>query len=748
MNARAASAVLRSTVTLATALVVATTGLVAMVGVVATAVPAQAVQPSHSMLVNDDPVDFTPHVLDGDVLAIAVIGDTVVLGGNFSKVEAASGGPVLTRNRILAFNRTTGVIDTAFAPVLDATVRTLAPGPDGQSVYVGGQFTVVNGVPASKVTRLGLADGRPVPGFSAGSVNALVYDLKVAGGRLFIAGQFTKVGGKPRSLIAELNPDTGAVKGKPGPVFSGTHNGGPTFIYKFDVNPDGRTLVAIGNFSTVGSQSRMQAVVLKVRAKLRLASWKTTRYEPACYSVFQYYVRDVEYAPNGEYFVISTTGGYGSGPPTLCDTATRWDADARGQAINPEWVAYTGGDSSYAIALTGSAVYIGGHQRWWNNPFGVDQPGQGAVPREGIAALDPVNGLPMSWDPVRARGRGVFDLVATADGLWVGSDTDRIGHFEYHGRIAFFPLAGGTAVPRPKPPTLPVDAYAVEPPPAGGDPVVRWSFDGDVPGPVRTAVPGDVDWSTVRGGFWLEGALYLGQSDGTFSVRSYDGETFGAATTLNLYGLTNFQGELAALTGLFYNAGSIYFTLAGDDNLYQRYFTVESGVVGAERFTIPSGGVAWSTSTGMFFANRGLFWADAATGDLHRIDFKGAPVAGTATVVSGPTSDGRNWRADALFVLPPAPPNAVPTAALDVTCGGTTCSFDGAASADEDGALNGYAWDFGDGDTGSGAQVEHVYDTVGSYDVTLTVTDDAGGTGTAATEVTVVVAPTPDASVG
>ena len=33
-------------------------------------------------------------------------------------------------------------------------------------------------------------------------------------------------------------------------------------------------------------------------------------------------------------------------------------------------------------------------------------------------------------------------MLATTDGLFIGSDTDRVNG-EYHGRLAFFPLAGG-----------------------------------------------------------------------------------------------------------------------------------------------------------------------------------------------------------------------------------------------------------------------------------------------------------------
>src|SRR5690606_34591650 len=42
-----------------------------------------------------------------------------------------------------------------------------------------------------------------------------------------------------------------------------------------------------------------------------------------------------------------------------------------------------------------------------------------------------------------------------------------------------------------------------------------------------------------------------------------------------------------------------------------------------------------------------------------------------------------------------------------------------------------YAWDFGDGATGSEATASHTYSDPGEYTITLTVTDDRGGTGTA-----------------
>jgi PKD repeat protein len=55
-------------------------------------------------------------------------------------------------------------------------------------------------------------------------------------------------------------------------------------------------------------------------------------------------------------------------------------------------------------------------------------------------------------------------------------------------------------------------------------------------------------------------------------------------------------------------------------------------------------------------------------------------------------------------------------------------SFDGTSSYDPDGIIVGYAWDFGDGSTGSGATSTHGYSIAGTYAVKLNVTDNSGST--------------------
>jgi PKD repeat protein len=55
-------------------------------------------------------------------------------------------------------------------------------------------------------------------------------------------------------------------------------------------------------------------------------------------------------------------------------------------------------------------------------------------------------------------------------------------------------------------------------------------------------------------------------------------------------------------------------------------------------------------------------------------------------------------------------------------------SFDGSASTDPDGTPLTYAWDFGDGNTGSGPTPSHTYTDCGPFTVTLVVTDDCTDT--------------------
>ena len=75
-------------------------------------------------------------------------------------------------------------------------------------------------------------------------------------------------------------------------------------------------------------------------------------------------------------------------------------------------------------------------------------------------------------------------------------------------------------------------------------------------------------------------------------------------------------------------------------------------------------------------------------------------------------------------------------AVFTFSCSSLACSFDGGASTDDNG-ITSYAWNFGDGTTGSGATASRTYAAAGTYTVTLTVTDTGGQTGSTASAVAV-----------
>jgi PKD repeat protein len=93
----------------------------------------------------------------------------------------------------------------------------------------------------------------------------------------------------------------------------------------------------------------------------------------------------------------------------------------------------------------------------------------------------------------------------------------------------------------------------------------------------------------------------------------------------------------------------------------------------------------------------------------------------------------------------PTPGNQPPTAVIsgsERAAMDQTVQFDGSGSSDSDGSIVSYAWDFGDGGTGSGITVTHVYTEAGSYQVALVVTDDGGLTANATHSVQIEPEPT------
>jgi subtilisin family serine protease len=108
------------------------------------------------------------------------------------------------------------------------------------------------------------------------------------------------------------------------------------------------------------------------------------------------------------------------------------------------------------------------------------------------------------------------------------------------------------------------------------------------------------------------------------------------------------------------------------------------------------------------------------------------------------TSPGTGSPNQLLFVnVTGGPGNQPPTASFTHNCGSgsLSCTFNGSGSSDPDGTIASYAWNFGDGTTGTGATVSHTFPAGGTYTVTLTVTDNGGASGSASQQVAVGTPP-------
>jgi hypothetical protein len=658
---------------------------------------------AQAQVVSAVPATGTPQISDGIVRAIAQVGSTMVAGGSFTSTQDYAKTVTYTRNRVMAFNATTGAISTSFAPNLNGEVDALLPGPIAGTVYVGGMFTTYNGAAVPGLVLLNVSDGSRVTAFNPGAMTKGVTTVLQLGSRLIIGGKFTSVGGVARGGLASLDPTTGALTSYLTTGVAGHHNfghvtsaelnaplpfpvprvvaQGKTGVNRIAINGQGTRMVVVGNFYTVGSLVRDQIAVFNLTPSGATLdpSWNTTRYGDACFWFKDdAYLNDVDFAPDGNAFTVVADGGRDLLKPqnaTLCDTASRWDANASGTDIQPIWSQSSGSDSFFAVADTGAAVYAVGHPRWANNPNGSDAQAGGAVARPSLMALDTVNGMPLKWNPGREpRGAGIMAVLATPAGLWLGYDNGYMGNKQYvRGRIAFMPLAGGYVPASAATPSLPAHIYLAGSAANPGSPLVARPFDGTTAGADASATS-PIDWSTVRGAVLIGGTLFYGKSDNMLYSRTFDGTSYGPEQTVNPYsdprwdnvvdkgrGITpitlkgvqpDFYGQLPTVTAMAFSSAThrLYYTLAGDDALYSRAFSPDSGVLHPIPTTVT--GISMAQTTGLILDGSNLWFANGTTGTLSEVGLDANGYTGSPTVVSGPGIDGDNWAASTLFTAP------------------------------------------------------------------------------------------------
>jgi len=140
---------------------------------------------------------------------------------------------------------------------------------------------------------------------------------------------------------------------------------------------------------------------------------------------------------------------------------------------------------------------------------------------------------------------------------------------------------------------------------------------------------------------------------------------------------------------------------------------LDNNTLGVLKLTLRSAGYSWK-----FIPIAGKTFSDAGSGRCH----------------DAPSTTNQ-------------PPTAAPGGPYTGS-EGTSIAFDGSGSSDPDGDQLGYAWDFGDGTTGTGVAPSHAYVGAGSYTVALTVTDTHGATSARATTTATVANAAPVVSAG
>ena len=432
--------VLRTAATAATAVGLAVlTGLTGLTGLGAAEAAIE-----HPVVVSENPVDHTPHLVAGSgapplAMAVAERGGTAYVGGRFTAVQNATRQTTTPRRNVVAFGAATGTLDGDFDPSVDGQVFALLAA--GDSVYVGGAFATVDGLARPGIAKLDAETGVVDTGFQPPVRGGRVSEIRLVDGRLIVGGTFQQ------NLLA-LDPQTGRDTGYVDVAIDGRLplSTGKVEVYRFAVDPAGRRLVAVGNFTTVGGQNRRRAFMLNLGSgSASLSDWYYRPLNDKCRSdspTRQAYLDDVDFSPDGSYFVVRVDRVRPR--PRLPDRQPHLRRrgpvrDRRARPARPTWINYTGGDTLHSVAVTGAAVYVQGHQRWLDNPQGRDSTGPGAVDRRGIGAIDPATGKALPWNPDKPARQGGQDFLATDDGLWVPSDSERFNG-EYHRGIAFVPL--------------------------------------------------------------------------------------------------------------------------------------------------------------------------------------------------------------------------------------------------------------------------------------------------------------------
>ena len=318
--------------------------------------------------------------VDGSVLATAVAGNVVIVGGHFSAAVGPDGERV-PRANLAAFSLRTGALLTGWRADTNGAVRALTT--DGRSLWVGGSFTRVGGVARARVAKVWAHWGVVDKSFRA-NADADVLALEHSGRALFLGGDFTSVGGAALPRLARVRGATGRPVTTFRPSVNRTVHG---------IAVSGNRVYVAGQFTALGGQARRGVgAVAKATGALRGPA-----YAGSVHPSF-----GVEVSSDGSRLLVAA-GEY-------ANALVAWDA-----ASGAHLFRHTAMGDVQALALQGDHVYFGFHEG-----FGGNTDLKVLAARVSTGALDPDFRPPVDgfW--------GVRSITATPDGLVLGGEFTRV----------------------------------------------------------------------------------------------------------------------------------------------------------------------------------------------------------------------------------------------------------------------------------------------------------------------------------
>ncbi|SDP38037.1 PKD repeat-containing protein [Pedococcus dokdonensis] len=230
-------------------------GAIAVLGVVLPAQTASAaVDPATPDVVTTDALPTWQ--INGVVYSQAIVGNTVYVTGSFTKARppgvAAGGAGEVDALNIFAYDLTTGNRVASFNHSLNAQGLVIKASPDKTRLYVGGDFSAVDGVARGKVAAFTVATGALVSGggYVPPNVGGQVRGLGVTGSTVYVGGNFLSANGVSRTRLAAFQNSNGAML----PWAPKAENG---YVWTMTMSPDNSKVIPGGSFTTLNGVPAM-----------------------------------------------------------------------------------------------------------------------------------------------------------------------------------------------------------------------------------------------------------------------------------------------------------------------------------------------------------------------------------------------------------------------------------------------------------------------------------------------------------